>query len=187
MNALASWDTISAAPGSNGSNGIVSHDEYNISMIRPTTAAETDALVALTDATELFKTIEIAALREVLDDYHATNHADDHHAITCEDDGGILGFAYYAPAPMTERTWQLYWIVVRKDHQSRGVGTQLLRFVENDIRANHRGRVLFIETGSLPHYELTRRFYRKNGYEQHAFLKDFYAAGDSMVVFRKAM
>jgi GNAT superfamily N-acetyltransferase len=76
---------------------------------------------------------------------------------------------------------------VRKDQQGRGVGGKLLRFVEDDIRAKRRGRVLFIETGSLPHYEMTRQFYCKNGYEQHALLKDFYAAGDSMVVFRKVL
>src|ERR1700685_958552 len=140
-------------------------------MIRPTTPADTDALVILTEATGLFKPLEIVALREVLDDFHAVNHADDHHAITCETDVGIVGFAYYAPAPMTEGTWQLYWIAVRKDQQSRGVGGAVLRHVEADIR-NRRGRVLFIETGSLPHYELTRQFYCKNGCEQHALLKD---------------
>ncbi len=156
-------------------------------MIRPTTPADTDTLVALTQATGLFKPHEIVALREVLDDYHAANHADDHHAITCVEAGEIVGFAYYGPAPMTEGTWQLWWIAVRKDQQGRGAGTQLLRFVEEDLREKHCGRVLFIETGSLPHYELTRRFYLKHGYEQHALLKDFYADGDSMVVFRKAL
>jgi ribosomal protein S18 acetylase RimI-like enzyme len=155
-------------------------------MIRPTTPADTDALVRLTEATGLFKPLEVVALREVLDDFHAVNHADDHHAITCEADGAIVGFAYYAPAPMTEGTWQLYWIAVRKDQQGHGIGSELLHYVEADIK-NRRGRVLFIETGSLPHYEMTRQFYRKNGYEQHAQLKDFYADGDSMVVFRKAM
>jgi ribosomal protein S18 acetylase RimI-like enzyme len=156
-------------------------------MIRPTIPADTAALVALTEATGLFKPIEVVALRKVLDDYHAINHADDHHAVTLEEAGEILGFAYYGPAPMTERTWQLWWIAVRKDQQGRGVGGQLLRYVENDIAVNRHGRVLFIETGSLPHYELTRQFYRKHGYEQHALLKDFYADGDSMVVFRKGM
>ena len=156
-------------------------------MIRPTTPADTDTLVALTEATGLFKPLEIVALREVLDDYHATNQADGHFAITCEEAGAIVGFAYYAPAPMTEGTWHLYWIAVRNDQQGQGVGTRLLRHVENDIRATHQGRVLLIDTGSLPHYERTRQFYRKNGYEQHALLQDFYAEGDSMVVFRKAL
>ncbi len=154
-------------------------------MIRLTTPNDTDTLVALTEATEHFKPLEIVALREVLDDYHAVNHADGHFALTLEEAGVILGFVYYAPAEMTERTWQLWWIAVRKDQQGRGAGTRLLHHVESEIRDRHRGRVLFIETGSLPLYDLTRAFYLKNDYEQHALLKDFYAAGDSMVVFRK--
>ncbi len=155
--------------------------------IRPTTPAETDALVALTEATGLFKPIEIEALREVLDDYHATTHAFGHRCVTYAADGEVLGFAYYAPAAMTDRSWYVWWIVVRKAAQARGIGSTLLNHLEGDIRATHRGRVIFIETGSLPHYELTRRFYLKNGYEQHALLRDFYAAGDSMVVFRKPL
>ncbi len=75
-----------------------------------------------------------------------------HRSITAEQDGIVLGFAYYAPASMTDRTWYLYWIAVRKDIQAKGIGSELLRHVENDIRAQ-KGRVLFIETGSLPHYE----------------------------------
>lgn len=156
-------------------------------MIRPATPTETDALVALTDATGMFRPIEIVALREVLDDFYAKNYADDHHAIVLEENGEILGFAYYAPAEMTDRTWQLYWIVVRKDQQGRGVGGRLLRYVEDDLRNHRNARLLLIETGSVPHYELTRAFYRKHGYEQHALVQDFYADGDSMVVFRKAM
>jgi ribosomal protein S18 acetylase RimI-like enzyme len=158
-----------------------------MSTIRPTTPQETDLLIEITAATGLFKPIEIQALREVFDDYFAVNHREGHISISCEEDGRALGFAYYAPAPMTDRTWYLYWIVVKKDVQARGIGSRMLAHVEHDIRTNRQGRVLFVETGSLPHYELTRQFYRKNGYEQHALLKDFYAAGDSMVVFRKAL
>ena len=156
-------------------------------MIRPTAPEEIDLLVALTDATGLFKPLEVVALREVLDDYFAANSELGHRSITyAQDDGGVVGFAYYAPAAMTDRTWYLYWIVVRKDAQAQGIGSDLLRFLEDDIR-RAQGRLLFVETGSLPHYELTRQFYVKNGYEKHALLKDFYAVGDSMVVFRKAL
>jgi ribosomal protein S18 acetylase RimI-like enzyme len=155
--------------------------------IRPTTPADTEALIAITDATGVFKPIEVQALREVLADYFATNRQLGHVAITDEADGQIAGFAYYAPAAMTDRTWYLYWIAVSKDVQARGIGGHMLAHLEEDIRTNHQGRVLFVETGSLPHYELTRQFYRKHGYEQHALLKDYYAAGDSMVVFRKAL
>jgi ribosomal protein S18 acetylase RimI-like enzyme len=156
-------------------------------MIRPITPADTPTLVALTEATGMFKPMEVVALQEVLDDFHATNHLQQHFAIAWEENGAILGYAYYAPAAMTDRTWYLYWIAVVKSHQGSGIGGKLLRHLEDDIRVQHQGRILLIETGSMPHYEPTRAFYRKKGYEQHAQVADFYADGDSMVIFRKRL
>jgi GNAT superfamily N-acetyltransferase len=153
-------------------------------MIRPTIPDDSQVLVDITQNTGLFKPIEIQALREVLDDYHASNRDAGHRCVTAEENGQVLGFAYFAPAAMTDRSWYLWWIVVRQDLQAKGIGSALLKYVEREIEAL-KGRVLFVETGSLPHYELTRRFYLKHGYEKHALLKDYYAVGDSMVVFRK--
>src|SRR5262245_26425969 len=130
-------------------------------MIRPTQPDDTPHLVAMTQATGMFRPIEIEALREVLDDYYAEEQQRGHRCVCYEKDGKVLGFAYHAPTPMTDRTWHLYWIVVGKDIQARGLGTKLLRHVEEDIKAQN-GRVLFIETGSVPHYEKTRQFYVKN-------------------------
>ena len=153
-------------------------------MIRGTIPEDTATLVALADGTGVFKPHEMQALQEVLDDYHASNREEGHCSITYEQHGHIAGFAYYAPAAMTEHTWYLYWIAVTRQTQAKGIGGQLLRYVEDDIRHRH-GRILFIETSSLPHYELTRKFYLKHGYEQEAVLRDYYAEGDGMVVFRK--
>jgi GNAT superfamily N-acetyltransferase len=156
-------------------------------MIRPTLPDDTPALVTLAEGTGAFKPHEIQALREVLDDYHAANYRQGHRAVTCMEEDQIGAFAYYAPAAMTDRTWYLWWIVVKKDIQAQGIGSRLLAFAEEDIRTSHHGRVLFIETSSLPHYAATRRFYLRHHYEQVAVLPDFYSAGDSMVVFRKVL
>jgi ribosomal protein S18 acetylase RimI-like enzyme len=156
-------------------------------MIRPTVPEDTPALVALTQATAMFKPAEIQALQEVLDDYHAENRWLGHLSVTDKEDGRTMGFAYYAPASMTDRTWYLYWIAVSKDVQARGLGSALLHYVEEDIRNARQGRLLLIETSSLPHYELTRRFYVKHGYDRLAVLSDYYADGDDMVVFRKRL
>jgi ribosomal protein S18 acetylase RimI-like enzyme len=126
------------------------------------------------------------ALQEVLDDYHASNREEGHHCVTFEQNGHIVGFAYYAPAAMTEHSWYLYWIAVSRQTQAKGIGGKLLRHVEEDIHGQ-KGRVLFIETSSLPHYEPTRKFYLKHGYSQDGVLQDYYADGDSMVVFRKRL
>src|SRR5262245_5834760 len=95
-------------------------------MIRPTVPSDTQPLLALAQGTGVFKPLEIQALQEVLDDYHGETHAEGHRSVTYEQDGQILGFAYYAPAAMTERTWYLYWIAVNKQIQARGIGTALL-------------------------------------------------------------
>jgi ribosomal protein S18 acetylase RimI-like enzyme len=85
---------------------------------------------------------------------------------------------------MTDRTWYLYWIAVDKAIHARGLGSELLRHSEEHIRSCC-GRLLFIETSSLTHYEPTRRFYLKHGYEPECTLRDYYADGDDMIVFRK--
>jgi len=155
-------------------------------MIRPTVPEDTPSLLVLADETKVFKPLEIKALEEVLDDYNAHEKHVGHRSITYEKDGAILGFAYYAPAEMTDRTWYLYWIAVSKQTQAKGVGGQLLKHVE-ETAARAGARILIIETSSLPHYELTRRFYLKHGYDQEAQLRDFYADGDHMVVFSKRL
>jgi GNAT superfamily N-acetyltransferase len=155
-------------------------------MIRPTVPEETPRLLELARGTDVFKPIEIVALREVLDDYHAFNHQHGHHSVSFERDGRVVGFAYYALAAMTDRTWYLYWIAVEKTGQARGTGSALLRFIEDDIR-RRGGRLLLIETSSLPHYDPTRRFYLKHGYERSCVLADYYADGDDLVVFRKRL
>jgi ribosomal protein S18 acetylase RimI-like enzyme len=153
-------------------------------MIRPTIPADTPILLAIAESTGVFKPMEIEALHEVLDDYHRENHQDGHKCVSYEKDGQVIGFAYYAPTAMTDRTWDLYWIAVSKQTHARGIGSALLKFVEEDIR-REGGRQLFIETSSLPHYELTRRFYLKHGYEKACVQPDYYADGDDRVMFRK--
>ena len=53
--------------------------------------------------------------------------------MTLEQDGRPIGFAYYAPAAMTDRTWYLYWIAVAKTIQARGLGSRLLHWAEDEI------------------------------------------------------
>jgi len=91
-------------------------------MIRPTTPADTPTLVAIAHGTGVFKPHEMVALQEVLDDYHAQNAAEGHRAVALETDGAVRGFAYFAEAAMTDRTWSLWWIVVDRGVQARGIG-----------------------------------------------------------------
>ena len=105
-------------------------------MIRPITPEDSDEIIELTAATGVFKPLEIATLREVLKDYHKEDRELGHRAFAWEDGGRIIGYIYFAPTPMTERTWHLYWIVVDTRMQGRGLGAELLR-----IRRERHSRI----------------------------------------------
>lgn len=154
--------------------------------IRPALPADTPILKTLTAETGVFKPHEVEVLQEVLDDYHARPAESEHVAVVAEEGDCVVGYAYYAPDVMTDRTWYLYWIAVVKNLQAKGIGAQLMRHVEEDVKGKN-GRIILIETSSLPHSELTRKFYLKQGYAINAVIKDFYADGDDMVIFRKRM
>jgi ribosomal protein S18 acetylase RimI-like enzyme len=154
--------------------------------IRPAQPADTPALKALTAGTGVFKSYEVEVLQEVLDGYHAREPDSEHVAIVAEEHGQIIGYAYYAPDVMTDRTWYLYWIAVAKNIQAKGLGSRIMRHVEDDIRQRN-GRLLLLETSSMPHSELTRKFYLKHGYAIAGIIQDFYSDGDSMVIFRKRL
>jgi len=154
-------------------------------MIRPTTPDDTPTLVALAEATAVFKPHEIAALGEVLDDYHAANRDYGHAALTALDDAGtVVGFAYLAPAAMTDRTWELWWLAVDVRRQGQGHGRRLLESAEDHAR-RQAARLLLIDTSDTPLYLPTRGFYLKAGYTEAAVVADFYADGDGKVVYAK--
>ena len=155
-------------------------------MIRPALPDDTPILMALTAATGVFKPYEVEVLKDVLDEFHAGNVGEEHAAVVLEEDGVIRAYAYYAPDVMTDRSWHLYWIAVDRTTQGKGTGTRLMAYVEDDIRARN-GRMMFIETSSMPHSDLTRRFYRKMGYKLAAQLGDFYSDGDDLCIFRKRL
>jgi ribosomal protein S18 acetylase RimI-like enzyme len=157
---------------------------------RPVTPDDLPALKAVIDGTDLFPS---AMLDAMLADY-LTGQGGDDLWLTVDDtnDGGpgepyvACALAYVAPERMTDGTWNLYLIAVHPGRQGRGIGTALLRHVEHALAA--RGaRVLLVETSGLPAFARTRAFYRANGYDEEARVREFYAAGEDKVVFRKAL
>ena len=85
---------------------------------------------------------------------------------------------------MGDRTWDLIWISVAPDRQGQDIGGELIRFTEAHIR-EAGGRMLLIETSSLPRFAATHAFYGKHGYTKVARIPDFFADGDSKVIFAK--
>lgn len=154
-------------------------------MIRPTIPEDTTALIALADATGLFPPSGLELLRQMLTDALADTSDTAPFWIT-DDDHGPVGVAYCEPERMADQTWNLQFIAIHPDRQGQGRGAKLLRYVEQALIARG-GRLLLVETSGLPEFDRTRAFYGKCGYEAEARIRDFYAAGDDKVIFRKAL
>lgn len=98
----------------------------------------------------------------------------------------LLGFACYGQRPLTEGTYDLYWIGVDGAQRGRGIGKTLLGEVEDRLRALG-ARLLIAETEGKPAFTPTRRFYLSAGYTLEARIRDFYRPDEDLVMFTKRL
>jgi ribosomal protein S18 acetylase RimI-like enzyme len=95
-----------------------------------------------------------------------------------------VGYACFGPTPLTQGTFDLYWIAVDPAFSGHGIGTALLEAIEEKIKRLN-GRMLIIETSSGQSYESSRRFYVKNGYQRSETIRDFFQNGEDRVTYTK--
>ena len=147
--------------------------------------ADVPRLKAVIGATGLFPP---PLLDDMLVDYFGAQRSDDVWltADGAGPDRGPVAVAYVAPERMTSGTWNLLLVAVDPASQGRGVGAALVHEVERAL-AERGARVLLVETSGLPEFTRARAFYRATGYHEEARIREFYAAGEDKVVFRKAL
>jgi ribosomal protein S18 acetylase RimI-like enzyme len=150
-------------------------------MIRSTTPADTNALMALVEALGLFEPSQIAELAAMLAEHFAGDSPD---YWLMDEDQVPVGVAYVAPERMTEGTWNLYLIAVHPERQRQGRGKKLLEYVER-LLIDRGERVLLVETAGTEDFEYVRAFYRRSGFTEEARIRDFYAAGVDKVIYLK--
>ncbi|HZE93871.1 MAG TPA: GNAT family N-acetyltransferase [Gemmatimonadales bacterium] len=150
--------------------------------LRPVGHAHRARLEQLTRGTGLFREEEVATAVELLDE--SLEGDEDYRFVGAFEGEQLVGYACWGPTPGTAATHDLYWIVVNREHQGRGIGTQLLAEVEQRL-TTHDARLVVVETSSRPDYTPTRSFYEARGYTRAATIPGYYAPGDDLVVFTK--
>lgn len=153
--------------------------------IRLAKTDDTDKIMNLAEAIGLFEGEELEELGSMLTGYFEGNLGEGHSWVVC-DDGGVVGVAYFAPEQYASGVYNLYFIAVHPKHQGKGYGTAMLKYVEKTL-TEQKQRLLLVETSGLPNFEMTRKFYRKQGYEEEARIRDYYKAGDDKIIFRKVL
>jgi ribosomal protein S18 acetylase RimI-like enzyme len=151
-------------------------------LIRGLEERDLEALVALLEACGNFRPDEVAIGREVLVEALRDGPEGHYQVLVAELDGVPVGWSAHGLVPLTDGTWDLYWIAVQPRCQGRGVGRQLIARIERELRP--RGaRWLLAETSGSDRYQATRAFYARAGFELLSRIPDFYRAGDPREIY----
>jgi ribosomal protein S18 acetylase RimI-like enzyme len=154
--------------------------------IRPMTQDDKPEVIRLLQALPEFEPPEIAVAEEVIDSYLDNPSGSGYRIQVAEVESRVAGYVGYGLAPLTEGTWDLYWLAVSAEKQGGGIGRALVTLAEDEIK-RAGGRLIIVETSSKPGYEKTRHFYLNQGYEIVGCIPDFYAPGDDKLILGKGL
>jgi GNAT superfamily N-acetyltransferase len=119
-----------------------------------------------------FSPAEVEIAEELVEERLTKGVSSGYHFLFAEDDRRVVGYACFGPIPGTESGFDLYWIAVRPELRGTGVGKQILKEVEREIRGMGGSRI-YADTSSRELYHPTHEFYRSCGFREEAVLKDF--------------
>lgn len=138
-------------------------------------------------STDFFYEFEIETALEIADDTLSQGMEESgYYWLKATDEDGVVAFANYGKNSFSVHSWDLYWIAVHQDSRHKKLGSALLKAVEDKVR-EYGGKILWIETSGRPLYVSTEGFYKRNGYELQASLKDFYGPGDPKQIYAKVL
>jgi ribosomal protein S18 acetylase RimI-like enzyme len=154
-------------------------------MIRKLKYEDRNRIEKILTDTNNFNSDEINTAMELIDIYLNVRDQKDYEIFVDEGENGIInGYICIGQRPLTKSTYDLYWIAVNPSVQSKGIGSGLIKYIEEYIE-NKNGKLILLETSGKPSYEKERKFYEKNSYNKITEIKDFYDEGDSLVIYGK--
>ena len=158
--------------------------------IRPLVAADRSGVFRILENAGNFTPEEVAIALELIDEWLELGEHSGYLTYVLEgrdnDVSEVLGYVTFGPTPLTESTFDLYWIAVDKLKHRGGVGKRLLKFTEEEI-VRRGGKMLLIETSSQETYGGTIQFYERTGYELVGKIPEYYKPGDDKLIFAKRL
>jgi len=153
--------------------------------IRRIRTEDREPIRILLEETGVFTHDEVTVALELIDTVLHVSDQRDYTICAAENDRGeVTGYYCIGPTPLTESTYDLYWIAVKPASHKTGIGKQLLQHAEEMIRGDG-GSLVIAETSSQPKYDGTRNFYLRNAYQEIARIRNYYKPEDDLVIYGK--
>ncbi len=155
-------------------------------LVRKIEASDALPLTELLRSIAQFKPEEVTVAEELIEASIRDPKGSGYESLVALSNDRVVGYVCFGPTPMTAATWELYWIAVGPEMQGQGLGKRLYAAFAEVVRARG-GRQVRIETSSQEIYAATGGFYERLGFELAGKLRDFYAVGDDLLIFYRAI
>jgi ribosomal protein S18 acetylase RimI-like enzyme len=149
-------------------------------------SSDLGVILNIVQSSGFFSTAEVEMACELATDRLENGQRSSYQFLFAEKDGDVVGYTCYGLIPATVASYDLYWIAVSETSRGKKMGKILLQKTEEIIRGMG-GICLYAETSSRAQYASTQKFYQNCGYIAEAVLKDFYAPGDSKIIYSKVL
>ena len=151
-------------------------------MIRNILPSDLSELKNVLDSIELFPS---EMLEDMVSDY-LNNSESEEIWFTKTENNKPISIGYCAPEKLTTGTFNLYALGVRSDLQGKGIGSEMMSYIENELKSlGHR--ILIVDTSGREGFKLTRKFYENLSYTKEATIRDFWEDGDDKVIYWKRL
>ena len=141
---------------------------------------------SLVASTGFFNAAEVEIASDLVNERLTKGIRSGYQFVLAERGANLVAYACYGPIRGTQGAFDLFWIVVSPDEQRRGLGAQLYARAEAAMVKAGAKRI-YADTSSSDRYAGTRDFYHDMGFREQARIPDFYAPGDSKIVYMKAL
>ncbi|HUQ18991.1 MAG TPA: N-acetyltransferase [Gemmatimonadaceae bacterium] len=152
--------------------------------IRPLESRDRASIARIVESVGNFSAEEIRVALELVDAWLSQGEASEYICDVIEEKQTVRGYVCFGPTPLTEGTFDLYWIAVERSSHGKGYGQALLEHAEQQAK-RRGGRIVLIETASQNGYAGTIEFYKRAGYGVVSRIPDFYRVGDDKLTFWK--
>lgn len=153
--------------------------------IRPLGPADRPQLAELLSRIETFTPDEVSCALELIDAALQPNNVD-YQVLVAIRESKVVGYVCFGPTPMTQGTFDLYWIASDPQVRGQGVGAALVSGMEGALR-RRQGRLIRVETSAMEAYGPTRGFYAAMQYKEESRFRDFYKPGEDLIVLAKRL
>ena len=161
-------------------------NKNNLTYRQQIKTTDPEAIARIVTSSGFFSPEEIVLARGLAEEKLEQGTDCSYQFLFAEDQHIVHGYTCFGLIPATSGSYDLYWIAIDEQLRGGGRGKDLMKKTENIIY-DLGGQRIYVETSSRHQYQPTHGFYENCGYQKEAFLKDFYATGDSKIIYVKTL